>query len=139
MGRGLAYGTRSEQHVLNVPVGRMSALAADADDFLRFATAQDPGVTAASFVSRQLYGEYLEHVLEGAAAAAAPGVTLERVVTEVTGATPTADGAAAEVTFAGGRRELADRVVLAVGNYAPAHPSLDDPAFLSHPAYVGDP
>ncbi len=139
MGRGLAYGTRSEQHVLNVPVGRMSALAALPDDFLRFVTEQDPGVTAASFVSRQLYGEYLEFVLERAARAAAPGVTLERVVTEVTGAAPTADEARAVVTFDDGRRVVADRVVLAVGNYAPAHPSLDDRAFLQHPAYVGDP
>jgi len=63
-------------------------------------TAQDPGVTAAAFVSRQLYGAYLEHVLERAAAASAPGVTLERVVTEVTGATPIADGTAAEVDIA---------------------------------------
>jgi uncharacterized NAD(P)/FAD-binding protein YdhS len=34
---------------------------------------------------------------------------------------------------------VADRVVLAVGNYAPAHPPLGDPAFIQHPSYVGDP
>jgi uncharacterized NAD(P)/FAD-binding protein YdhS len=137
MGRGLAYGTRSEQHVLNVPVGRMSALADDPDDFLRFVAEQEPGVTGASFVSRQLYGEYLEFVLERAAAFAAPGASLERIVGEVTGAVPTDDGRA--LVRLGGERIAADRVVLAVGNYAPAHPPIADRTFVGHPAYVGDP
>ncbi len=33
VGRGVAYGTTSARHVLNVPAGRMSAFAGDEDDF----------------------------------------------------------------------------------------------------------
>lgn len=139
MGRGLAYGTRSEQHVLNVPVGRMSALEEDADDFLRFARQQDTGITPASFVSRQLYGEYLEAMLERAACTAAPGATLERRVCDVTHATPTDDGHGVVLTLDDSEQVVADRVVLAVGNYAPAHPRLADQAYVGSPTYVGDP
>src|SRR6185295_8372615 len=80
--RGVAYGTSSSRHVLNVPAGRMSAFAADEDDFLRFARAHDPSLVGGSFVPRRLYGQYLEHVLHTAERRAAPGVRLERVADE---------------------------------------------------------
>jgi uncharacterized NAD(P)/FAD-binding protein YdhS len=138
MARGLAYGTRSEQHVLNVPAGRMSAFPHADDDFLRFAQRQDAAITEGSFVSRQLYGEYLEHVVERAVAAAAPGVTLERVVDQVCDVAMTPDGSRALVTFERGARVLADHVVLALGNYAPAQPRLAGD-FAASERYVGDP
>src|SRR5690242_13535916 len=56
MARGVAYGTRSAEHVLNVPVGNMSALPEDPEHFLRFCQWLDPAVTPASFVSRRVYG-----------------------------------------------------------------------------------
>jgi uncharacterized NAD(P)/FAD-binding protein YdhS len=138
MARGLAYGTRSEQHVLNVPAGRMSAFPDVEDDFLRFAQRQDPAITESSFVSRQLYGEYLEHVVERAVAAAAAGVTLERVVDQVSDVAMTPDGTRALVSFEQGTRVLADHVVLALGNYAPAQPRLAGD-FAASERYVGDP
>ena len=66
MARGLAYGTHSNAHVLNVPAGNMSALAGDPDDFLRYCRWSDPQVDAHSFVSRRLYGAYLEALLSAA-------------------------------------------------------------------------
>jgi uncharacterized NAD(P)/FAD-binding protein YdhS len=139
MARGLAYGTRSEQHVLNVPAGRMSAFPGVEDDFLRFAQTQDPAIGAASFVSRQLYGEYLEHVVERAVARAAPGVSLERIVDQVRDVAVTPDGGRALVSFDSGSHVLADHVVLALGNYAPAHPRLADGRFVDSDRYVRDP
>ncbi len=97
IGRGVAYRTRIEAHVLNVPAGGMSALPSDPSDFLRFAAARDPGVGPGTFVSRRLYGEYLEHVLRSAEAAAAPGAILERVVGEVRDIAPGAEGGASVV------------------------------------------
>jgi len=141
MARGLAYGTRSEQHVLNVPAGRMSAFADDPDDFLRFAQRQDAAITGASFVSRQLYGEYLEHVLRRAVDHAAPGAVLERTVGEVRDVALTPDRSRALVTIDGdgSRQVLADRVVLALGNYSPADPRVADRGFARSPRYVRDP
>src|SRR5688572_18546145 len=74
--RGVAYGTRSEAHVLNVPAGRMSAFPDDEDSFLRFARRHDPAITGGSFVPRHLYGQYLEDVLHSAEREAAPDTVL---------------------------------------------------------------
>ena len=46
MARGVAYGTTSDVHVLNVPAGRMSAFDDDPDSFVRFVRARGvDGVT----------------------------------------------------------------------------------------------
>jgi len=58
--RGMAYGTQSPDHALNVPAGNMSALEDDAEHFLRFARTVDMRIDSGSFVPRQLYGDYLE-------------------------------------------------------------------------------
>jgi uncharacterized NAD(P)/FAD-binding protein YdhS len=137
--RGVAYGTRSEAHVLNVPAGRMSAFPDDEDSFLRFARQHDPAITGGSFVPRHLYGQYLEDVLHGAAREAAPGTVLEHGVGEATGFELAGDGASAVITFADGRTLVADRVILAVGNYAPADPPVANTTFYGSPRYVRDP
>src|SRR5215468_7436645 len=81
LGRGVAYRTRLEAHVLNVPAGGMSGLPADPEHFLRWARGRDPETTADTFVSRRQYGEYLEFLLREAEGVAKAGV-LERVVGE---------------------------------------------------------
>ena len=53
MGRGVAYGTPIEAHVLNVPAGGMSALPDDADHFVRWARTRDDSIRADTFVSRR--------------------------------------------------------------------------------------
>ena len=139
MGRGVAYGTRTESHVLNVPAGRMSAFVDDEDDFLRFAQRRLRGAAGGTFVPRRLYGEYLEHVLSSAESSAVDGATLERVVDEVVSLDLCDDGASARLRFADGRVVRADRVVLALGNFAPADPQVDTPEFYRSPRYVRDP
>ena len=67
MARGLAYGTRTDEHVLNVPAGRMSAFPDDDDSFLRYAQREDAELSANSFVSRRLFGDYLEWITREAA------------------------------------------------------------------------
>src|SRR5688500_4741713 len=64
LARGVAFGTRSATHVLNVPAARMSAFPDDEEHFLRFARGHDAAVGGGDFVPRSLYGDYLERVLE---------------------------------------------------------------------------
>src|SRR5579872_3134388 len=135
MARGVAYGTNSPAHLLNVAAGRMSALPDDPSHFVRFAQSLDPSVTPATFVRRSLYGEYLEHLLNEATAGRPD--TLAQIVTEVRGVEP--DRAWVTITTADSRRFTVDRVVMAVGHYPPAHPPGFPSGFLASLLYIRDP
>jgi uncharacterized NAD(P)/FAD-binding protein YdhS len=137
LGRGVAYRTRIEAHVLNVPAGGMSALPEEPDHFLNWAQGRNGAVSPGTFVSRRLYGEYLESVLREAESASAGTATLDRVVGEVLDAEPGAGGVS--LTFADGSRRTADRVVLALGNYSPANPAAEGAEFYDSDRYVRDP
>jgi uncharacterized NAD(P)/FAD-binding protein YdhS len=62
-GRGIAYGTDEHCHLLNVPAGRMSALADEPTHFLNWLQERQPDATAWTFAPRALYGEYLTETL----------------------------------------------------------------------------
>jgi uncharacterized NAD(P)/FAD-binding protein YdhS len=135
--RGLAYGHDDDNLLLNVPAGNMSALPDAPDHFVDFCRAVDPAFDAGSFVSRRLYGEYLQQLLADAEQAA-PG-RLTRVTAEVVAVRRTASGFT--VALAGGNALRAARVVLALGHSAPRDP-LPAPglaAFGPHAALPWDP
>ena len=69
LARGLAYGTQSAAHLLNVPAGRMSALPAQPDDFIDFLRRHRYPAEGGSFVPRDWYGRYLNETLTNAATA----------------------------------------------------------------------
>ena len=137
-GRGVAYGTRIEAHVLNVPAGGMSALAEDPDHFVRWARTRDDAIRADTFVSRRLYGEYLEGVLREAEQHATRAAHLERLIGVARDVEVRSDGDSAEVVFAGARLP-ADHVVLALGNYSPANPAAVGSEFYETDRYIRDP
>jgi len=137
IGRGVAYGTALEAHRLNVPAGAMSALPDDPDHFVRWARTRHDAIRPESFVSRRLYGEYLESLLREAEQHAVRGARLERLVGVARDVEPRARGGA-NVVFAGARL-AADRVVLALGNYSPANPPAVGGEFYESARYVRDP
>ena len=165
MGRGLAYGTRSALHLLNVPAGNMSALADEPDHFLAHARAADPGVQAHSFLPRNLYGAYLEQLLAQHEQALPASCVLERRVAEVMyldppAPAPTSTSASASASAPPSRARLrlsdgsqleADHVVLATGHLPPADPpavagavsgaisGAMSGAMSGNPRYVSDP
>jgi uncharacterized NAD(P)/FAD-binding protein YdhS len=115
LGRGLAYSTPFDEHLLNVPAAKMSALPDAPAHFLEWLRArQDPAVMPGWFAPRRLYGEYLEDLLR-VQRAAAPGVPFEHIRAEVTGID--LSGTPLLVLHNGGRLQ-AGRVVLALGNPA---------------------
>lgn len=138
MARGIAYGTQSQHHLLNVPAGNMSALADDPDHFLRYCRRTDPAVEAGSFVSRRLYGDYLECLLNETEAAARPQSRLTRLVGEAIAVVPLAAGAV-RVSFSDGSCCQADRVLLAFGHYPARNPAVTTPAFYASRRYIRDP
>ncbi|WP_287812472.1 FAD/NAD(P)-binding protein [Pseudomonas sp.] len=117
MARGLAYGTRSAHHLLNVPAGNMSALVNDSSSFLNYCKTFDGTATASSFMPRQLYGQYLNELLLSALKACP---LAEHRVGEVTYVEPCQNGA--RVHLVGDEVIQADHVVMAVGNFSPVTP-----------------
>lgn len=119
LGRGIAYGTTDDRHLLNVSAGALSAFLDDPGHFARWAAA-DPS----AYLPRRVYGDYL-----GALAAGTPG--LRHVRAAATGVHP---GGPVEVDA--GDPLPADAVVLATGHGRsrsrtfPAAADPWDPAFL---------
>ncbi|PRX27338.1 putative NAD(P)/FAD-binding protein YdhS [Paraburkholderia sp. BL18I3N2] len=141
-GRGVAYGTRSAKHILNVPAGNMSAISTNPGHFLDYCRQVDALVRPESFVSRRMYGEYLEWLLAGAASRSESTASLARLEAEVICIQQThASGPdrRLSIKLSNGETILADETVLAVGNFPPCNPPVADASFYSSSRYVGDP
>jgi uncharacterized NAD(P)/FAD-binding protein YdhS len=121
--RGMAYGTDSAHHVLNVPAGLMSALPDEPTHFLDWLRTRDPSAHAGTYAPRRIYGDYLEELLRSTARKSA--IPIDLVSDEVIDLAEI-DGSH-RFRLATGRGELieADWVVLALG-----HPLPKDPAGL---------
>jgi uncharacterized NAD(P)/FAD-binding protein YdhS len=117
-GRGLAYHNWDDNLLLNVPAGNMSALPEEPDDFVDYLRGIDPAFNAGSFVSRRIFGDYIEFTLSRAERGSAS--TLERMTAEVASVRPRGDGFV--VSLDGGRSLAADQVVLALGHFPPKDP-----------------
>ncbi len=137
--RGFAYSTNSPLHLLNVPAGKMSAFPNDPEHFLRWVQNRDLNITASSFVSRMLYGEYLESVLYEAEGHKSPQVSFKRLNDEAVSIITDKDTKKARITLESGIEIPADKVVLAVGNYLPRNPHVKQNSFYKSSRYIRDP
>jgi uncharacterized NAD(P)/FAD-binding protein YdhS len=139
LGRGVAYSTDYSCHKLNVPAGKMSVFPDKPDDFLQWVEREkDPTVQPNTFVARQIYGEYIQAVLDQAeAAATAKSVRLKRLTDEAISVQPDAQGA--RVYLRSGQTLHAHKIVLALGNFPPRDPPIADPSFYSSKRYISYP
>lgn len=114
-GRGLAYRCWDDNLLLNVPAGNMSALVDVPEHFVKFCQTIDPAFNAGSFISRRIYGDYLEQTL--AEALVGSRSSLEKKVAEVLAVKPLSQGFAIELSKESWL--VADQVVLALGHFPP--------------------
>jgi uncharacterized NAD(P)/FAD-binding protein YdhS len=119
--RGLAYRYDDDNLLLNVPAGNMSAIAGEPDDFVDFCQELDPAFNAKSFISRRLYGEYLEQTLKKAMDQH-PGV-ISIITAEAKALHLSADGIRYILQLEDNVDVVADSVVLALGHFAPKLPA----------------
>jgi uncharacterized NAD(P)/FAD-binding protein YdhS len=121
-GRGLAYGSPHQFHLLNVPAGEMSAWPDAPDDFLRWArTHYDASLQARSFPPRSVYGAYVGSLLE--ATLDEFGKERFQWIRDEARSLHRRKGRLAVQTNLG-TELLASVVVLATGNFPPANPKL---------------
>ena len=99
LGLGVAYGTRSPSHLLNVRASGMSAIADAPAHFLRWAQGHDPDLTGPEFLPRHRYAPYLRDALVSAQETAAPGVTIEHRQRLVVGVDQGAEAGTFDVTL----------------------------------------
>jgi len=138
LARGMAYGTQSPQHLLNVVASNMSVLPDDPEHFLRYAYMRDSRVTGHSFVARSVYGDYLEWALQQAQSQAPRTAALDCVSGSVQHLQVT-QGGGLEATLEDGRRIEASRVVLAFGHFPAPPPALARGALTDSVRYAADP
>ncbi|ERO63484.1 FAD/NAD(P)-binding protein [Pseudomonas piscis] len=119
-GRGLAYRGNDDNLLLNVPAGNMSAFADEPSHFVDFCQQIDPSINVGSFVSRRLYGRYLQLNLQRAMSAAAERLSF--VQDQVCALQSQPNQAGFTVQLASGRYLAAQHVVLALGHQVPGFP-----------------
>src|SRR5579862_1955779 len=129
LGCGAAYGTPHRQHLLNTRARAMSAFDSDPDHFVRWL---GPRVHPDDFVSRALYGTYLNEIAQRA---------LERprfahVADSVRSISN--DGSAFRIETERGAAFEARLLVLATGTTLPSDDFLP-PSVKNRPGYVRDP
>ncbi|MCQ2995870.1 FAD/NAD(P)-binding protein [Pseudomonas syringae] len=134
MAQGLAYGTNSPDHLLNVPAGNMSAIADVPGSFVNYCKQIDLQVSEGSFVQRALYGQYLVSILKSAEINSKADCI--RIIDEVVEIRH--DTTSSVLTFKERQELEVDHVVLAFGNFPPATPT-PLATLVNHPNYIADP
>jgi len=76
VGRGVAFSTKQDVHLLNVPAAKMGAFADDVEHFHRWLTDNGYDYARNAFVPRRIFGEYLRDCLEKANEAKKQNVSL---------------------------------------------------------------
>lgn len=136
LARGLAYGTNSSLHLLNVPAARMSWREQAPADFVTWLSENGHGDNGSAFVPRKLYGEYLASRLQERINAGRDIVWQHRAA-RVDSLLPIKDGGWS-VHLSDGQVLTANQVILALGNFSPACPH-HDLHQLDRDVYVDDP
>ena len=137
IGRGVAFGTTRDSHLLNVPAGRMGAFADDIEHFYRWLLEKGHLVDSHDFVPRRLYGDYLREVFSQTADPSRSRAKINLIDDEAVDMSVNKDSA--EVILRSGEILQSNNVILAFGNFLPPHPSVADQSFVTAPKYFRDP
>ena len=106
LGEGIAYSTRDEGHVLNVPAGRMSAFMDQPEHFMQWM-----GCDKNTFAPRKVYARYLQETLQSLDLSKIELRHLQDNAISIA-----QEGAAWRVVATSGEELLVNAVVLAIGH-----------------------
>jgi len=136
-GRGIAYSTPFAHHLLNVPAGKMSCLPDEPEHFLNWLHDKNPDSQETDFISRQRFGDYLNHCLDQAEQARPATTHFQKIDQEAIAIHPS--GESYVIALEDGSSLSADRVVLALGNSSNAIPNFPQSPFYHSERFIANP
>jgi uncharacterized NAD(P)/FAD-binding protein YdhS len=117
LARGVAYGTASDRHLLNVRAASMSMFAGKPSGFLDFVQRDDSAIAGTDFLPRRRYGDYLEaEVARALKQSKANGHDVNLIPFAVDAIVPERDGV---TVIHGEENRRVDAAVLALGSLPP--------------------
>lgn len=136
-GIGIAYSTCSENHLLNVPAGKMGAFPSDIEHFIKWLQAAGYSYSATDFVPRMIYAKYLRSILDEAMRKRSSSFNVNHINDEAVSLEQISSGYA--IKLKGGNTISSGKVVLALGNFPPSHPYVKDMAYIESDRYLYNP
>lgn len=129
-GKGVAYATEVDGHLLNVPAASMSAHAEEPAHFVGWLKGKGRQVEDGAFLPRGLYGTYLQEILGRSADVSTVSADVQSLGVDDGGIT---------LALSDGRSLGVDQAVLCMGNFPPVSPVEEhiDEHCVDH--YVADP
>ncbi len=142
--RGVAYGTRRMEHLLNVAARNMSAYPDLPDHFVNWLRTRSDYDTVPElelrerFIPRMIYGDYLRGLMQHNLQSPTGSDVLRTTFIEGDAIDVHPQEGGAVIVLADGTRVGASRIVLATGNEPPSGlPGAEE--LQDHPAWIGNP
>jgi uncharacterized NAD(P)/FAD-binding protein YdhS len=143
-GRGVAYGARRMEHLLNVAARNMSAFPDMPDHFVEWLRTRSeydfvPDIELRErFIPRMIYGDYLCGLMQHYLQSPPESTLVQTAFVEGEALDVRPGGHGAVIHLSDGGRVEAEQVVLATGNEAPGgFPGCEE--LHDHPAWIGNP
>lgn len=133
--KGTAYSTNSAEHLLNVTARQMSPFSNEPDHFVSWIRSGNSSYSNSDipFLPRFLYGKYIQELFE-------PFKTNKQLqIIEAKATDIQTVEKKYSVILDNGQSILADKIVLAMGNFLPANPKIKDPSFFKSKNYFQNP
>lgn len=128
--KGYAYNTYDDHHLLNVRANNMSIFPDEPNHLVNWLSKHNPQYSSKDFIPRKLFGEYVLYTYE-LLKSSNPLVTINQIAEEVISIQKTNN----EYEIKTHQNYLAKKIVLAFGNFLPAHPHSISQEFISSKNY----
>lgn len=146
LNRGVAYASEFAHQPLNVPAGKMSLFSANPSHFYDWIIRNKQtylhilpsNLSSESFISRKIFGDYLTDTFKKVVQTN-PLVKVEYINDEAIDITEDFSKDGYVVLFKKKENLFCDKVILALGNFPPAHLSCVTPEVKQSEVYVGNP
>ena len=137
VGRGIAYGTSKDFHLLNVPAAKMGAFPDAVEHFHQWLGENGYDYAPGGFVPRKIYGQYLRGLFRETIANKKDNVQVKSIKSKAVDILKRSDET--KVLLDNGEEITTDKVVLAFGNFLPPNVRTQNDDYTRSPRYFQSP